>query len=130
MDTMSYKPDYGLKLFNGGGGHEIDHFFYNFTLFSLTVLGQGSYSTIVETRYEGEWCALSLDFNQVQLDKILARAPQDITDSIRQEIARDPNSARSIDFAGQIVFAVRARLGQLQVSERESFIPFIATEIL
>jgi len=27
---MSYKPDYGLKLFTAGIGQDVDQYFYNF----------------------------------------------------------------------------------------------------
>jgi len=58
---MSYKPDYGLRLMNFGAGREVDHFFYDFHLYSLTVLGRGQYSTMVDLPWESEVCALSLD---------------------------------------------------------------------
>jgi hypothetical protein len=126
---MSYKPDYGLKLFTAGVGQEVDQFFYNFALFSLTVLKQGRYSTMVELPYDGERCALSLDFNQEHLEQILAKAPHRIAVFIRQEIFRDPSSPRTIDFEGEVIFGVRARLGQLQVLERERFVPLVAEDV-
>jgi hypothetical protein len=126
---MSYKPDYGLKLFTSGIGQEVDQFFYNFALFSLTVLEQGRYSTMVEVPFDGERCALSLDFNQEHLEQILAKAPPRIAVFIRQEIFRDPSSPRTIDFEGEVIFGVRARLGQLQVLERERFVPLIAEDV-
>jgi hypothetical protein len=126
---MSYKPDYGLKQVTAGVGQNVDQCFYNVTLYSLSVLEQGRYSTMVETHSGGEWCALSLDFNQEHLEQILAKAPPRIAVFIRQEIFRDPSSPRTIDFEGEVIFGVRARLGQLQVLERESFVPLIALDV-
>lgn len=126
---MSYKPDYGLKQVTAGVGQDVDQYFHNFTLYSLSVLGKGRYSTTVERHWDGEWCALSLDFNQEHLEQILAKAPPPIAVFIRQEISRDPSSPRTIDFEGEVNFGVRARLGQLQVLERESFIPLIALDV-
>jgi hypothetical protein len=127
--NMSYKPDYGLKLFTAGVSQEIDQYFYNFTLYSLTVLGVGRYSTMVDVPFDGERCALSLDFNQEHLEQILAKALPHIADFIRQEIFRDPSSPRTIDFEGKVIFGVRARLGQLQVLEFEHFVPLIAKDV-
>jgi hypothetical protein len=127
---MSYKPDYGLRLMNTGVGREVDHFFYSFRLYSLTVLNRGQYSTMVDLPCESEVCALSLDFNEGQLEQILAKASPELVAFLRKEISRDPSSPRTIDFEGEVAFAVRARLGQLQVVQRESFVPLVVQEIL
>ena len=127
---MGYKPDYGLKLMNSGVGAEVDHYFHDFRLYSLTVLGRGQYSTMVDFPLEGEVCALSLDFSQRQLEQILSKASPELSGFIRDQISRDPSSPRTIDFDGEVAFEVRARLGQLQVIQRESFVPLVAQEIL
>jgi len=127
---MSYKPDYGLRLMQDGISRDTDHNFYDLRLYSLTVLGSGQYSTMVELPFAGELHALSLDFNQRQLDQILSHAPPEIASFIPNEIAGDPSTPRTIDFAGEVVFGVRARLGEIQRVERETFVPFIAQEII
>ena len=126
---MSFKPDYGLRLMNTGVGREVDHFFYDFRLYSLTVLGRGQYSTMVHLPCESEICALSLDFNQRQLEQILSKASPELSAFVLSEISRD-SSPRTIDFEGEVAFAVRARLGQPQTAQRESFVPLVAQEIL
>jgi hypothetical protein len=118
------------NLTNSGVRKDIDHFFHDFRLYSLTVLGRGQYSTMVEVPSEGELCALSLDFSQQQLEQILSEAPPKVASFLRKEIARDPSSPRTIDFDGEVAFKVRARLGQPQVVQRETFVPFIAQEIM
>ena len=127
---MSFKPDYGLRLTRDGVSRDVDHFFYDFRLLSLTVLARGQYSTMVEKPYGAELHALSLDFDQGQLEKILAKATPQLAAFIHAELARDPASARTIDFEGEVAFGVRARLGQLQKVARESFVPFVAQEIM
>jgi hypothetical protein len=127
---MSYKPDYGLRLMNAGVGRHVDQFFYDFRLYSLTVLGRGQYSTMVDLPSEGELYALSLDFNQVQLEQILSKAPPDLAAFLRKELSLDSSSPRTIDFNDNIPFGVRARLGQLQSNQREKFVPLVAQEIL
>ena len=74
---MSYKPDYGLYLMNEGH-QDVNHYFYDFRLYSLAVIAYKQYSTMVELPFADEVYALSLDFNQQQLDQILTKAPTQI----------------------------------------------------
>jgi hypothetical protein len=127
---MSFKPDYGLRLMNSGISRAADQLFYSFTLYSLTVLGREQYSTMVEMPFDGELCALSLDFNQTQLDKILSVSPNNISAFLKNELLNDPATPRAIDFDGEVVFGVRARLGELQKGQHESFVPLVAQEIM
>ena len=115
---------------NDGISRDVDQFFYDFRLYSLTVLGGDQYSTMVEMPLAGELHALSLDFNQNQLEQILSKAPSQIAAFLREELARDPVTPRAIDFDGEVVFGVRARLGKIQKVQRESFVPLIAQEIM
>lgn len=127
---MSFKPDYGLRQMREGVSRDVDLYFYDFPLYSLTVLGRGQYSTMVDIHFAGELHALSLDFNQNQLDQILSKASPKITLFIRKELMRDPLTPRTFDLEGEVVFGVRARLGELQKVKRESFVPLIAQEII
>lgn len=127
---MSYKPDYGLRQMNDGISSDVDQFFYDFRLFGLTVLGRGQYSTTVDMPLAGELHALSLDFDQMQLDQILSKAPPHIATFLREELSRDPSTPRILDFEGDVVFGVRARLGQLQKVQHETFVPLVAQEIM
>ena len=127
---MSFKPDYGLRQINEGLSRDLDQYFYDFRLYNLSVLGRGQYSTMVEIPFAGELHALSLDFNQKQLDQILSKASSQIASFLRKEIALDPSTPRTIDLEGEVAFGFRARLGQLQKVQRESFVPLVAQEIM
>jgi hypothetical protein len=104
--------------------------FRRFRLFGLDVLGLGNYTTTSDMLLDEKLYAVSLDFNQVHLERILAKATPSITTIVREELARDPASPRSINFKGSVVFGVRARLGSLQTVAKEQFVPLIAQEIL
>jgi hypothetical protein len=93
------------------------------------VLGRGEYSTTVETPYQGELHALSLDFNHDQLEQILQKTEQHLATFLRTELSRDPVSPRTIDFDGHLEFSVRTKLGQLQTAAKEQFVPLVAQEI-
>lgn len=128
-DALSYAPDYGLKLISDGIPQDVALFFYDFRLFSLTVLSLGQYSTMVEFPRDGQRYALSLDFNEEQLTGLLAKADPNIASFIRGELAGDPTSPRTIDFDGEIQFGVKARIGKPQLGLSEPFVPLIAVEI-
>ena len=100
----------------------------NLRLFRL--LARGQYSTMVDFSWKGEVSALSLEFSQRRLKQILSKASPELSGFIRDQISRDLCSPRTIDFDGEVAFAVRARLGQLHVIQRESFVPLVAQEIL
>ena len=128
-----YSPlsiNYGLHLMQQGISSSVDLFFYDFHLFSLSVLGWGEYSTTADMERGGEFYAVSLDFNYTQLQQILSEADSRIATLVRASISEDPVSPRSIELEGHVVFSVRARLGQLQSAAKEQFVPLIAQELL
>ena len=127
---MEILPDYGLHLMSTGIPGDIEHNFYDFRLFSLTILGQGQYSTTVNMTIGGETFAMSLDFNQAQLDDILSKYPENIVDTIKKELTTDPSTPRDFVIDGNITFGVRARLGELQKVKYEKFVPFIVQEFI
>lgn len=127
---MSYNPDYGLRQLKEGFSPSMDQHFYDFRLFSLTVLGRGQFSTMVEMPYAGEPHALSLDFNEAQLEQILSKATRQLRDFIKSQLATDPDTPRTIDFDGEVSFGVRARLGNIQKVQNESFVPLVTQEIM
>jgi hypothetical protein len=85
---------------------------------------------MVEIPFDGKIYAMSLDFSQHHLDRILRKATQDISRDLNRELSKNPNTPRTIDFEGEIIFDVRARLGELQQVQKESFVPFVAEEIM
>jgi hypothetical protein len=63
-------------------------FFYNFHLFSLTILSRSYYSTVVDTPYDGVLHALSLDFDHYQLERILSKADPRVAEAEKLGQAR------------------------------------------
>jgi len=126
---MSYKPDYGLRMLNDGMTSDAILHFMEFPLYSLTVLGEGEYSTMVEIPINDELHALSLDFNQAQLDVILSKADLQLALVIRNKLSEAPHLQRTIDFERVVMFEVQAKLGEMQTVQDESFVPFVAQEI-
>lgn len=127
---MSFKPDYGLQLLEEGVSPSIDLFFHSLRLYSVTLLGEGQYSTTGEFLHADELYALSLDFDDLQLAQILAGASEHEHQTVMTEVARDPTTPRTIELNVEVVFGVRARLGQIQMTPYEQFVPLIVHEVL
>jgi hypothetical protein len=128
--SMSFKPDYGLRLLREGVSPNVDQYFYDFCLYSLSVLGLGQYSTMVEMPYAGEIHALSLDFDATHLARVLVKAPEQLRASLTGQLAADPATPRTINMDGAVRFGMRARLGAIQTVHHESFVPLVVQEIL
>lgn len=126
---MAFKPDYGLQQMKAGVSPSVDQFFYDFRLYSLTVLRKDQFSTLVDMPLDGKLHALSLDFNRKHLDAILLKADSEPAMTLRSELNKDPDRQRTIEMEEEIVFGVRARLGSLQKSQYECFVPLVTMEI-
>jgi len=126
---MTIYPDYGLKLIQIGAATGFRARFYDFKIFSLSVLGLGQYSTTVNLPLDGEIHAVSLDFNQEHLLKILDKAPRSAEGQILKSLVEDPFTPRSIDLDEEISFGVTANLGALVKGPYENFVPLVAVEI-
>jgi hypothetical protein len=128
--ASNLKPDYGLFLASQGVTRDVEHFFYDFRLYEISVLGGGQYTTMVNLPAEGEVYAMSLDFDAITLQKILQRSPDQVRDLVRRELAADPSTPRTIELAQPIQLGVVARLGVEQIVAKEEFIPLVAQRLL
>ena len=123
------KPDYGLKLYKDGISKDIDLTFFDFPLSDLTILSQGQYSSIVNITADNIEYALSLDFNQTQLTEILLNSKSNSVRIIKDELKQDSISPRAIDFEDKISIDIVARLGDIEVNQDESYVPFVLQEV-
>lgn len=127
---MNMLPDYGLRRLREGFTSKIRMYFHGFWIDSFDVLGDGQFSVTVNMPIANEDHALSMDFDRQLLEAILAKAPEDVAEFVRAELHRDESSPRMIQLPCRIDFGVRARLGELQFSGTEQFVPLIAEEIM
>lgn len=125
-----FKPDYGLFLATQGVTRDIDHFFYDFRLYEISVVSKGQYTTLVNLPAEGQVYAMSLDFDAMILQQILQRSPDQVRDLIERELAEDPTTPRTIELPQPIQVGMVARLGVKQAVAKEKFIPLIAQRLL
>lgn len=123
------KPDYGLSLIKSGYNPDLQILFVNWKIWYVMVLGPGRYSTFAEIDFQGERHAVSLDFDAEQLAQILAKASSTLRKWIEQQICRDPISPRRIDLPETIHCGIKARLGEEQHGQFESFVPLVIESV-
>lgn len=124
-----YKPDYGVKLFSDGVKSSDSLYFPNFRLYSITIIAQEQYTTMVEIPFDGEIYALSLDFNHEQLEKMLSLTNSIYKNVLLKEISKNPSRNRTIDLSTEIEINVKAHLGKLHITQNESYMPLILDTI-
>ncbi|UBU63717.1 hypothetical protein LDB30_06895 [Acidithiobacillus ferrooxidans] len=123
------KPDYGLYLLESGVRANLEHTFYDFRMFHISIMGNGQYTTIVEIPVDGRRHTLSLDFPREQLNQMLARISPDVRSALQTSLAQG-KAGDTIDIEGDgIAFGVTARLGDPQGHDTERFVPLIAQTI-
>jgi hypothetical protein len=128
--VSNFKQDYGLFLATQGVTRDVEHFFYDFRLYELSVLGKGQYTTMVDLTVEGEVYAMSLDFDAMVLRKILQRSSDQVRNLVERELVEDPSTPRTIELSQPIQLSVVAKLGVKQTVAKEEFIPLVAQRLL
>ena len=124
-----FAPDYGLRLITDGYPSDVVVNFYEYRIFSVDIVGLNHYTTTANISYEGEEHALTLDFDNYQLDQILSKASPGLAQFVRSDLTRDPATPRSIRFEEYVSFGVSARLGKVEKGLYESFVPLVAKKI-
>ena len=123
------KPDYGLSLRKSGYDASLQIVFVNWKIWYIIVLGPGRYSTFAEKDHQGERHAVSLDFDADQLQEILVKGSPTLRKWIERQICQDPITPRRIDLPETIHCGIRARLGEEQRGELETFVPLVIESV-
>ncbi|RLA72513.1 MAG: hypothetical protein DRG78_23755 [Epsilonproteobacteria bacterium] len=123
------KPDYGLKLLKDEISKDADLTFFNFPLSEILILSQGQYTSMSNILIDSIEYALSLDFNQIQLDKILLNTKSNSVQIIKDALKLDSITPRTIDIKDKIIIDIVTKLGDLEENQNESYVPFILQEI-
>ncbi len=122
---MSFKPDMGMKLMESGLGKESRLSFHDFPLHRIYVLGKNSYTAVANLPWEGHVYALSIDFNNKTLVKMLAHSP-----SKKNELLRASKSTGHFDLDEPISVSVSGHFGDLVITLKQVFRPFIVEEVI
>jgi hypothetical protein len=119
------KPDFGTKLAASGFNRDKSVTFFDVPVTEITFIQRGKHTILFEYPHEGTDYAVSLDFGMDILNVILGRLSPDELHSVLNR------SVESVPFVMSlprpiILTCVECRLGEMQSSVHESFLPFLA----
>lgn len=126
---MRLYPDYGLLLLSQGYTREVGHFFSDFPLDRISVVGPDQFTTMKNKVFSGIEYAISLDFDSRILADILSLCPPSIVGFAKSELGRDPISPRLIQIPKPVALSVETTLGQLQRGLHDEFVPFVIVRV-
>ena len=122
------KPDYGYKLLQDGITPGVDLHFYNFRMSDFIVLDKGKFSTMANLPVNGKEYAVSFDFGEKELARMIEKAPPHIAKWLKRQAA--DLAPRATDLPEPISFTIRAHLGPLERNANEVYVPLIIEEIV
>ncbi len=117
-------PDLGTKLLGDGGTHRV----FRITRMSLGMLGQvnANLATASGQLQTDRKYLVSLDFDAARMRQLMALTPDDAQFS--QKVLAD--GRRVLTPEQPIIVGCVARLGDVQTSERERFVPLLVEEFV
>jgi len=124
---MTFLPDYGLALKQSG--LDGPHYFLNFKTDNITKVGQCNFTTLVIYPMHGVDHALSLDFNEDHLLKILEQSQPKTVDHIMNWLNSSPIHS-TIQIPESLSFGCKAVLGEVQSAPKEQYLPLLLEEII
>ena len=126
---MRIYPDYGLLLLGQGCTREARHFFYDFPVDRIVVVGPDQFTTMKNKVINGVEYAISLDFDFRILTDILSLCPPSVVNCVKAELSRDSGSPRIIQISNPVALDVETTLGQLQRGLHNEFVPFVIARV-
>jgi hypothetical protein len=124
----NFKPDYGLYLKSNGYSNSIDIHFYAIKFDHICKVNNDLYSIMVNKEENNQEYAVSLDFDNSILGRLLEKLPISISKKVSNEFSKfDFNY--TVEFEGIAQIGLVANLGELQKGQYEGFIPLVIKEI-
>jgi len=123
------KPDYGIALSNDGVLSETIIHFHNFPFSNITIINEKHFSIFLNIDYKGISQALSTDFDLEIMKELLLIIPPEMKENIESTIGKPAFFGNSIDFKETKYIRIATKLGKLQISSSENYIPLIIQEI-
>lgn len=122
------KPDYGTKLAARGFNRNKSVTFFDVPVTEITFIQRGQHTILFEYPHEGTDYAVSLDIGMEIINVILGKlSPGELHSVLNRSVESVPfvmSLPRPI-----ILTYVECRLGEIQRSVNESFVPFVASHV-
>ncbi len=123
------QPDYGIALSNDGVLSETIIHFHVFPFSSITIINEKHFSTFLNIDYKGIPHALSADFDLEIMNELLLIIPPEMKEIIESTIGKPAFFGNTIDFKETKYIRIATKLGNLQISSNENYMPLIIQEI-
>lgn len=127
---MSFKADYGLRLWSNRAKDDSTLVFAPFSLFGLNVDPEvGLYTTTSDVHENGEIFALTLDFDRETFDATLDLLPVEFARRIRTDLSQGLSQPKSYRFPAPVSIVVEAGFGDKQTNEAETYLPLKVSSV-
>lgn len=120
-------PDYGLMMLRSGLGG-VPQSFYGVPLSHISFSAPELYTSLINKVHAGVEYAVSFDFGPAQAEALLAKVSPPMRSNIVSRLSKaKPGS--TVVFEVPLVVDLHARLGKLQKSRKEEFVPFLVERV-
>ena len=128
-DNDQIQPDLGFRFYQAGHGNKV--FAFSSLMFSLIArIGDGMYTAMANVTME-ETYALSIDFDAASYRTLLGLLPGGAQEQLQAIFSGPFTEPQSVEVPqGAIVAGVRAKLGEPQSNDDETYVPFVALTFL
>jgi len=121
---LKYKPDFGLYCHKLGITGSVAQHFYGIGVPSISKLNDSMYSAFLNIQANGDWFALSLDFDKPRYLQLLSCMPSALATEVKNALCAQPYKIDLNERAPLV--DVTARVGKrVHQNERESYSPLI-----
>lgn len=124
----NFKPDYGLYLKSKGYSNSVDIHFYAFKFDHICKVNNNLYSIMVNKIENNNEYAISLDFDNSILNKLLREIPQTISEKVSNQFSKFEFNY-TVEFEDIAQIDLVANLGELQKGQYEEFIHLVIKEV-
>lgn len=128
MDDEIY-PDFGLSLLEAGRG-DATFTFSRFVPSMMARMDEDVFTTMANLAMD-QMYAVSVDFNRARFAELLRIVNPAVAAQLQRIFGGAFVDVRQVELpAGAVVIGVRARLGEPQTNGDETYVPFVAIELM
>jgi hypothetical protein len=122
-ESNNFKPDLGLYWLKAGLDSKIRQYFYGVGLPSISKVNDSLFSVFVNIQIEGEWYAVSFDFDRIRYQQLLRAVKPEVATVIHDCLSRQPYTV-DLGWSAPVV-DIEAVLGKRPIkAEKEQYVPF------
>lgn len=126
LETLNFKPDYGLTLKKIGEDEDIPIYFHDEPIFHITRVDDVTFTFMNEREHGGVIYAISFDIPADIFLQIINSLPKERASKIIEKLTKQPYST---DIEPPLYITFQSKLGTLEINNNEEYIPLQLTEL-